>query len=94
MHDDDERRYDAADRRRGGRPRRGVIGRAFSLIKLALFLTPIALFAASYLVTDCGSRTGSGVGQLFKAGACARNEILNGALSLPEDLGALRRAMN
>ena len=63
-------------------------------LKLALFLAPMALFAASYLVTDCGSRAGAGLGQLFKAGACARGEILNGALSLPTDLAALRRAMN
>ena len=74
--------------------RRGVVSRAFSLIKLALFLAPIALFAASYFVTDCGARSGTGIGQLFKAGACARGEILNGALSLPADLGTLRRAMN
>ncbi|MCJ2008249.1 hypothetical protein FV232_25650 [Methylobacterium sp. WL30] len=74
--------------------RRSAIGRVFGLLKLVLFLAPIALFAASYLVTDCGSRSGGGLGQLLKAGACARNEMLNRALSLPDDLGTLRRAMN
>lgn len=88
-------RYDRDGDWEEPRPRRrGVFGRVFSLLKLALFLAPLALFAASFLVTDCGSRAGTGLGQLFKAGACARGEVLNGALSLPADLGILRRAMN
>ncbi|WP_375454277.1 hypothetical protein [uncultured Methylobacterium sp.] len=74
--------------------RRGPLARLVSLVKLALFLTPVTLFAASYLVTDCGSRAGSGLVQMFRAGACARGAILSGALSLPDDLGALRRAMH
>ncbi|TXM64576.1 hypothetical protein [Methylobacterium sp. WL120] len=94
MHQDDERYARGADWDEPRPRRRGVFGRAFSLLKLALFLAPMALFAASYLVTDCGSRAGAGLGQLFKAGACARGEILSGALSLPTDLAALRRAMN
>ena len=94
MYQDDERSARDRDWDAPRPRRRGVFGRVFSLLKLALFLAPMALFAASYFVTDCGSHTGSGLGQLFKTGACARNALLNGALSLPTDLDTLRRAMN
>ncbi|WP_375466391.1 hypothetical protein [uncultured Methylobacterium sp.] len=99
-HDHDDRtwragHWDDRDRPEDRPRRRGLAARLFSLVKLALILTPPALFAASYLVTDCGARSGrGGVGELFRAGACARGEILAGALSLPDNLGLLRRVVD
>lgn len=89
----DEWDDDAIDDRR---PRRSFAGRVFSLLKLALFLTPMAIFAYGYLAGDCrgSSGSGGGFGQIVTAGVCARNEIVGHAFSLQDNLAALRRVVN
>ncbi|GJE62589.1 hypothetical protein [Methylobacterium trifolii] len=102
MHREAEARYptgphDAEDDHweRDERPRRGLFSRLFSLVKLAVFLIPLALFGYSYFVTDCrAGSTGGGVGQFLAAGVCARNEIVGSAFSLQDNLNALRRVIN
>jgi hypothetical protein len=76
------------------RPRKGVVRRAFSLLKLAVFLGPLAFFAYGY-VADCRAPAAfSGWLGFVGAGACARNEILGSAASMPDNLAVLRRLIN
>lgn len=88
-----DERDDAWDDRAPRRPRRGVFGSAFSLLKLALFLAPLAFFLYGF-VADCRARPTSGLLGFLGAGACARSEILGNAASMPDGLAVLKRLID
>ncbi len=76
------------------RPRRGVLSRLFGFLKLAVFLTPLGIFLYGYVVADCRSGGGTGLGQIVQAGVCARGRIVDGAASLGDGLRLIRRAID
>ena len=87
---DDER--PRRSRRKSKESRRSPIGRAFSLLKLAVFLMPLGLFLFGSVFADCRQRPSfTDFGGMLGATACARNEMIGNAFSLQETLGVLRR---
>lgn len=88
----DERDFDDWDEEPEARPRRGLISRLFGLVKLALFLTPLAILAYGYFLADCrAGGGGGGIGQFLQAGVCARNELVGNAAALQDNLKLIRR---
>jgi hypothetical protein len=89
---DDER--PRRSRRRARESGRSPIGRAFSLLKFAVFLIPVGLFLFSFFA-DCRQRPSfTSFSGVLGATACARNEMIGNGVSLPENLAALRRLIN
>lgn len=85
---DDER-----PRRRGGRRRSGWS--FFTLVKLAVFLMPAALFLFGSVFADCRARPSFGDWtSMLGATACARNEMMGNALSMPDNFAVLKRLIN
>jgi hypothetical protein len=76
------------------RPRRGLLGRLFGFLKLAVFLTPLGLFLYGYGVADCRPGGGTGLAQIVQAGVCARGQIVDGAASLGDGLRLIRRVID
>lgn len=67
----------------------------FTLVKLAVFLMPAALFLFGSLFADC--RTPPSFGDwtaLLGATACARNEMMGNALSMPDNFAVLKRLID
>lgn len=96
---DERDRDDAWDDRRAARPRRGPLSRLFGLVKLALFLTPLAFLLYGYVLADCrsggrGLTSSGGLDQFLQAGICARGEIVGNAASLQENLRLIRRVID
>lgn len=83
--------WDEWDEEPDARPRRGLFSRLFSGLKLALLLTPLAVFAYGYFIADCRTRPADGIAQIVHAGVCARNEILGNAGSLQDNLRLIRQ---
>lgn len=76
------------------RPRKGVVRSVFGLLKFAVFLAPLAYFLYGSFIADCRGRQATGWVGFLGAGACARNEILGSAVSMPDNLGALKRLID
>lgn len=77
------------------RPRKGLFRRVVSLLKFAVFLAPLAFLLYGGFVADCrGGPTLSGWTGFLSAGACARNEIIGSAVSMPDNLAVLKRLIN
>ncbi|MCJ2048699.1 hypothetical protein [Methylobacterium sp. J-070] len=72
------------------RPRRGVLGRVASLVKLTALGLPVALFLYGSFA-DCGGRPATGWLGLVGAGACARHEMLGTVLSMQDSFALLKR---
>jgi len=77
--------------RRRSRRRRSRWG-LFTLVKLAVFLMPAALFLFGSLFADCQARPSFGDwALLLVATACARNEMMGSALAMPDNFAVLKR---
>ncbi|MFC6028689.1 MULTISPECIES: hypothetical protein [Methylobacterium] len=76
------------------RPRRSVFGRAFGLLKLAIFVLPVAMLLYGS-VADCSARPapGSWLG-LVGASACARGEMIGTVLSIQDNFALLKRLID
>ncbi|WP_246692146.1 MULTISPECIES: hypothetical protein [unclassified Methylobacterium] len=76
------------------RPRRSVFGRTFGLLKLAVFVLPVAMLLYGS-VADCSTRPapGSWLG-LVGASACARGEMIGSVLSIQDNFALLKRLID
>lgn len=83
--------WDDEPPRRRSRPHRSRWG-LFALVKLAVFLMPAALFLFGSLFADCRARPSFGDWtSMLGATACARNEMMGSALTLPDNFAVLKR---
>lgn len=81
--------------RRRRRARKGPVRRAFSLLKLAVFLLPLGLFLYGSVFADCRARPSlSDWGSLLGATACARSEMLGNAFSMQDNFAMLKRLID
>ena len=77
------------------RRRKGGFARAFTLVKLALFLMPLGLFLFGSYFADCRARP-SFVDwrSMIGASACARHEMIGNATTAQDGFAALRRIID
>ncbi|MFC6789266.1 hypothetical protein ACFQE0_06265 [Methylobacterium komagatae] len=78
--------------RRRPRRRKGPLRRIFTLVKLALFLTPLGLFLFGSSIFDCRARPSfADWTSMIGASACARNGMMGNATMAGDNLAILRR---
>lgn len=65
----------------------------YKLLKLTVFVTPLMLFLYGSFA-DCSPRLAAGWLEMVSAGACARNEMLGSALSIPDNFAVLKRLLD
>ena len=76
------------------RSRKSVFGRLVSLVKLAAFALPVALFLYGSFA-DCSARpAAAGWFGLIGAGACARSEMIGNVLSMQDNFAQLKRLID
>ncbi|MGC5777862.1 hypothetical protein [Methylobacterium sp. NFXW15] len=81
--------------RRRPRRRKGPLRRIFTLVKLALFLTPLGLFLFGSSLFDCRARPSfTDWTSMIGAGACARQGMTGNATMAGDNLAILRRFMD
>lgn len=81
--------------RRRPRRRRGTFGRAFTLVKLALFLMPLGVFLFGSYFADCRARPSfADWTSMIGAGACARHEMIGNASIAQDGFATLRRMID
>ena len=89
--EDGDWEWDERPRRRSRR-RRGGFGRAFTLVKLALFLMPLGVFLFGSYFADCRARASfADWTSVIGASACARHEMIGNATIAQDGFAALRR---
>lgn len=92
--EDGDWEWDERPRRRPRR-RKGAFGRAFTLMKLALFLTPLGLFLFGSYFADCRTRPSSlDWRAMIGASACARHEMIGNAGIAQDGFATLRRIID
>ena len=93
-HEDDNWDWDERPRRRLRR-RKGAFGRAFTLLKLALFLMPLGLFLFGSYFADCQARPSfADWTSMLGASACARHTMIGNASTAQDGFAALRRIID
>jgi hypothetical protein len=95
--DGEEDQYRSGGRDSGGHERERSRGTGFrsiyKLLKLTVFVTPLVIFLYGNFA-DCSARPATGWLGMIGAGACARNEMLSSALSLPDNFAVLKRLLD
>jgi hypothetical protein len=85
--------YDRWEDGQHARERKGVFRRLYGILKLAVFVTPLAIFLYGSFA-DCSARPAAGWLGMVGASACARNEMLSSVLSMQDNFAVLKRLLD
>ncbi|MCJ2125820.1 hypothetical protein [Methylobacterium sp. J-077] len=76
------------------RPRKSLFGRMIGLVKLTVFLLPVAMFLYGRFADCSAGSAAAGWFGLIGAGACARGEMIGSVLSMQDNFALLKRLID